>query len=232
MINCLVIDDEPLARELICSYIQRFPLLKVVGICDNALSAFEKIHSLNPDLIFLDINMPGMNGLELLKSLRKPPATIITSAYRDHAIEGFDLNVTDFLLKPILFERFVRAVDKILSLNIEGVAPPTVSEPSYIYFRVDKAMVKVYLSDIFWIESQKDYVKIKTVNAELLTYQRISYLQEKLPSLLFIRVHRSFIVAVDKIQSMTSSYINIKNTVIPIGQSYRQVIQKTLLKQK
>jgi DNA-binding LytR/AlgR family response regulator len=229
-IKCIIIDDEPLARELLTSYINKVPYLHLTGSYENAIEAFGILKQSVVDLIFLDIEMPGMTGLELLRSLIHKPSVIVVSAYSEYALEGFNLDVTDYLLKPVLFERFMKAIGKI---NIEPIdfkienTKNSISEP-YLFFRVNKENVKVYLKDILWIESLKDYIKVKTIFKELVTYQRISLIEQKLPQSLFLRIHRSFIIAKDKVTATNNSHIKINAFQIPIGKSYKQEVYKHL----
>jgi DNA-binding LytR/AlgR family response regulator len=229
--KCLVIDDEPLAAELLVSYIEKLEELELAGVCHNALDAFTLLQRQPVDLIFLDIQMPRLTGLEFLRALSAPPAVIITTAYREYAVEGFELDVVDYLVKPVTLERFLKALGKLLvrrqGVLAEAEGPAAPAEDPYLYFKVDKEMVKVYLKDILWIESIKDYVKIKTPTATLITYQRISYLEEKLPEQLFLRIHRSYIVATNKLEAFSHTFVRLHNTELPIGKSYKQgVFQK------
>jgi DNA-binding LytR/AlgR family response regulator len=203
--KCLIVDDEPLARELIESYVNRVEGLTLVKSCTNAVEAFSVIQQKPIDLIFLDIQMPQVSGIDLLKSLKPRPRVILTTAFREYAFEAFDLDVVDYLLKPISFERFLRSISKIYQLN-QPLEPNEYEnaisqsyEDTYIFFKEDREMVKVFLQDILYIESLRDYVRVKTVEKQIITYQKISYLEQKLPESSFIRVHRSFIVAIDKV---------------------------------
>ncbi len=234
-IKCLVTDDEPLAMDVLENYIRQLDSLELVGRCNNALDALTFLQKNKVDLLFLDIQMPKLTGIDFLKTLRHPPKVIFTTAYRDYALEGFELNVLDYLLKPISFERFIVAVNKYHSYtpvnNLpQVITPPTVlsTEEPFIYLKADKKMVKVFLKDILYIESLKDYVKVKTAEKDIVTYQKISYLEEKLPDEKFIRIHRSYIIAVDKIKSFNTSFIDIGNEEIPIGRLYKTEVMKAL----
>lgn len=236
-LRCLIVDDEPLAIELISSFIQKNPALTIVAKCNNALKAAEILKQEEIDLMFLDIQMPQLTGFELLRQLEKRPATIITTAYRDYAFEGYELDVVDFLLKPIFFDRFTIAVNKVLARKgILNEQKPEVSqenafEHAYMYFKVDREMVKVFLKDILWIESMKDYVKIKTTNqGQLVTYQRISYLEEKLPESHFLRIHRSFIANRQHITAFNSAGVTVNNKSLPIGRLYKNQVVRELQK--
>ena len=225
-----MIDDEPLARELLASYVNKVPHLELVGSYENAIDGFSRIKPGLVDLLFLDIQMPGLTGLELLRSLTFKPPVIIVSAYSEYALEGFNLDVIDYLLKPVLFERFLKAVGKISNNNnaqVEEDNRVDAADP-YLYFRVNRETIKVFLKDILWIESLKDYVKIKTTRRELVTYQRISSLEQKLPGSLFLRIHRSFIIAKDKVEATTNTHVRISSQQLPIGKSYKHEVVKHL----
>lgn len=231
-LKCIVVDDEPLALDLMSSYVRNREDLQLVEVCHNAYEAKAALQQYQPDLMFLDIQMPGMTGFELLAKIENPPAVIITTAYRDYAYEGYEFNVVDFLLKPIFYERFEKAVEKVflrkgLKTNetiAEGDANASFDQ-AYMYFKVDREMVKVYLKDILWVESMKDYVKIKLVNqGQLVTYQRISYLEEKLPEDIFVRVHRSFIVNLKHITAFNTVGVSIQQKTLPIGRLYKSQV--------
>ncbi|MGY2134360.1 LytR/AlgR family response regulator transcription factor [Hymenobacter sp. HD11105] len=232
-LKCLVVDDEPLAAELLAGYIATLPELELAGICHHALDAFTALQRQPVDLIFLDIQMPQLTGLQFLRALAAPPAVILTTAYREYAVEGFELNVVDYLVKPVPLDRFLRAVGRVLTRHQLPVPPPSAplvapAPDPYMYFKVDKEMVKVYLRDILWIESLKDYVKIQTSTRLLVTYQRITFLEEKLPDHAFLRVHRSYIVAKDKISGFSHGQVRVGAKEIPIGKSYKQDVFRRL----
>lgn len=234
-IKCLITDDEPLAMDVLENYIQQLDILELTGRCNNALEALGFLQKNKVDLLFLDIQMPKLTGIDFLKTLRNPPKVIFTTAYRDYALEGFELNVLDYLLKPISFERFIIALNKYHAYNPVNNFPATITpqivmpnEEPFIYLKSDKKMVKVFLKDILYIESLKDYVKVKTFEKDIITYQKISYLEEKLPDEKFLRIHRSFIIAVDKIKSFNTSFIDIGNEEIPIGRLYKIEVMRAL----
>jgi DNA-binding LytR/AlgR family response regulator len=224
--KCLIVDDEPLARELMESYLQKIVELKLVKSCNNALEAFTILQEQPIDLVFLDIDMPQVTGIELLRSLKDKPRVILTTAYREYAFEAYDLDVVDYMLKPISFERFLRGIGKIKQLKqyISSASEEhsqTSFEDAYLYLKENRQMVKVFLKDIVYIESLRDYVRVKMKEKEVITYQKISYLEQKLPQNKFMRIHRSFIVAIDKITSFTPTSVNLEKVEIPIGRNYK-----------
>lgn len=232
-IRCLVVDDEPPAREIIRHYVEELPGLTMAGECANALHAFAFLQQQPVDLVFLDIRMPQLNGNDFLKSLKHPPKVIFTTAYADYALEGYELDVVDYLLKPVPFDRFLKAVNKAFPSGNGKPAAETREEKkteAFVYFRADRKMVKVMLADILYIESMKDYVKIVTTQGTLITKQSISSVEEMLPEKVFARVHRSFIVSIAQIKSFTSELIEIGKTEIPIGKLYRNEALKSLHK--
>ena len=235
-LKCLIIDDEPLAVNLLSGYISKVPEIELAGSVNNAIAAISFLQKNQVDIIFLDIEMPQLNGIDFLKILVHKPAVILTSAHRHYAMDGFDQDVADFLLKPISFERFMKGLNKIYkALQVYKNAPDTPvdkKEDAAIHFRVDKENVKIFMKDILWIESIKDYVKIRTDGRSLRTYQRISYLEERLPASLFMRVHRSFIVAIDKITSSGADFVKINRDKIPKGRHYKKAVQKKLMIKK
>ncbi len=228
--KCIIVDDEPLAIEIPETYVSRIDELELLGSFRNAIAAFTFVQQTPVDLIFLDIQMPKLSGIEFLKTLKNPPKVIITTAYRDYAIEGFELEVADYLLKPIPFERFLKSVGKVLA-RPETHATPAPGQESFIYFKVDKKMVKTKIADILYIESIKDYVKVRTADKEIITQQKISYLDESLPRLNFLRVHRSFIVNVDQIDAYSATDVEIGKFKVPIGRNYKNDVIKALSKQ-
>jgi DNA-binding LytR/AlgR family response regulator len=232
-INCLIVDDEPLAQEVLVAYIQALSDLEVVGCCHNAIEASLLLKKKKVDLLFLDIQMPRLTGIDFLKTLQHPPKVIFTTAYKEYALDGYDLDILDYLLKPIAFERFLTAVNKFQLLQptsstvfLQDTA--TLGTEAFIYLKADKKTQKVFLKNILYIESLKDYVKVKTIDQVIVTYQSISYLEEKLPDNQFIRIHRSYIVALDKITSFTAATIDIGKEELPIGRLYKNEVMKML----
>lgn len=230
-IQCLVVDDEPPAREILRRYIQEIPALSLAGECSNAIQAFTFLQQNNVDLIFLDIRMPQLNGNDFLKTLKNPPKVIFTTAYAEYAIEGFELDVVDYLLKPIPFDRFLKAVNKIWDLSPKPSTPSLTEETkseAFVYFRSDRKMIKVMLNDILYIESMKDYVKIITTTGTIITKQAISAVEAMLPEKQFIRNHRSYIVSIRHIKSYTSDLIELHDNEIPIGKLFRNDVLRAL----
>lgn len=235
VIRCLIVDDEPPAREVIRRYIEELPMLQLVGECSNAVQVMSFLQQQTVDLIFLDIHMPQIKGNELLKILKNPPKIIYTTAYADYALEGYELEVVDYLLKPIQFDRFLKAIQKLLQVTGDAMAASpialsalTPNQQSFVYFRADRKMVKVMLSDIVYIESMKDYVKVFLERGMIITKQSITSVEAMLPENKFMRTHRSFIVALEKIRSFTHELIEVKEKEIPIGKLYRNAVLKNL----
>jgi len=229
--HVLIVDDEPPAREILKRYIQKMPILRLAGECSNGLQVVPFLHNHPIDIIFLDIRMPQLNGLELVSTLINPPKIIFTTAYAEHALESYDLHATDYLLKPIHFERFVKAVNKAIPGTPALHDPVMKTEDSragnFLYFRSDRKMVKVILNDILYIESLKDYVKIVTVSGQVITKYSMAALEAMLPQPDFFRVHRSFIVSGKNIQSYTPNHVQLNGYEIPIGKLYqREVVRK------
>lgn len=236
IISCLIIDDEPPAREIIRRYVQDVPMLQLAGECSNAIQALTMLQQQPVDLLFLDIRMPQLNGTDFIKILKNPPRVIFTTAYSEYALEGYELDVVDYLMKPIRFDRFLKAINKAFPLNstitdakpVTTVLPEEKKNESFVYFRADRKMVKVMLDDVLYIESMKDYIKVITQQGVIITKQSISSVEAMLPDKLFIRTHRSFIVAINKIKSFTSEVIGIDKVEIPIGKLYRNGVMKVL----
>lgn len=235
-INCIIADDESLARNGIKNYALKLPQLNVVAVCNDGVEVYRAIKETSADLIFLDIQMPQLTGIELLRTLKNPPAVIITTAYSEFALEGYELNVIDYLLKPISFERFLKAIDKYESwvnpqYSHKAESPPqgnlNSAEP-FIYVKSEKRLVKILLKNILYLEGLKDYVKIITPDQQIITYQTLTYFEEKLPDNKFTRVHRSFIVAFDHINSFSGSELRMGTTIIPIGRTYLKDVVKKL----
>lgn len=253
-IKCLIADDEPPARDILRRYIGEMPMLQLTGECANAMEVLSFLQQRPVDLLFLDIRMPQLKGTELMKILKNPPRVIFTTAHADYALEGYELDIVDYLLKPIQFDRFVKAVSKAFQYALParsgvdpwgpgGISPGSggssgsgvfsasavpVGRDPFVYFRMDRKMVKVMLTDIMYVESMKDYVKVHTCNGVIITKQSISSVEAMLPEEGFIRTHRSFIVSIGKIRSYTHEIIEVEKAEIPIGKLFRNGVRKVL----
>jgi DNA-binding LytR/AlgR family response regulator len=227
-LKCLIVEDEPIAQDILKSYIDKTDFFEVTAQINNAIEAFSFLQNNTVNLLFLDIKMPQMNGIELLKALSYKPKVIITSAYRDFALDAFDLDVIDYLLKPFSFERFLKAISK--ASNEHAIHPVSSAsgksfpkEKSFFFVKGNKQLQKIYIEEIAYIESQRDYLKFKMIDEEeIITRQTIGYYEQFLPAQLFIRIHRSYIVAVDKIKSAEVNRMLVGQLYLPIGRNYKQ----------
>ncbi len=233
-IHCIAVDDEPPALQIMENYIKAVPVLHLEGACGNAVDALSLLQSKTVDLLFLDIQMPRILGTNFMRTLSNPPKVIFTTAFRKFAVEGFDLDAVDYLLKPISFERFLKSVNKVMKLNLpaaESILLKTtmenVNEEEFMYLRADRQNIKVNLADLLFVESLKDYIKVVTKDRTIVTKHSISALEERLPPS-FIRIHRSFIVSTHKIDSFTQDFIRIGKFELPISRSYRHEVEKFL----
>jgi DNA-binding LytR/AlgR family response regulator len=228
--KCLIVDDEPPAVKIIKSYVELVADLSIVGSCSNVLQAIEILKKEKVDLIFLDIQMPKLTGIAFLKTLSHPPKVIFTTAYKEYALDAFDLDAVDYLLKPVSLERFLKAVNKVTNTHPEEGKEQAPLRQGFLYFRADRKMVKVFLEDILFIESLKDYIKIHRTNNKPLTIKySLSTIEAMLPRDLFLRVHRSFIVSINKVTAFTPHDIEIGNIEIPIGRQYSSSLKKLSL---
>jgi DNA-binding LytR/AlgR family response regulator len=225
--KCLIVEDEPLAAEVLEDYISQVPFLELKGICSDAIYALEVLQKQKIDVVFLDIHLPRVKGLDFIKMLKNRPQIIVTSAYREYALDGYELNVLDYLLKPINFNRFLMAVTKLKSQNAaevvvssQGISP----ERAHLFININKKRVKIYLDEILYIESKREYISIVVKDRSFLTKFQLSEIEELLASNNFIRVHRSFIVAKNKIDAFTASDVEIAGQQIPIGRSYKELV--------
>ena len=228
--NCLIVEDEPLAAEVLQDYVSQVPFLTLGGVCGDAIYAMEKLQREKIDLIFLDIHLPKLKGLDFIKTLRNPPHIIIVSAYHEYALQGYEYNVIDYLLKPVEFSRFLMAVNKMRQTPTTTAIQVTseAAERPYIFFNVGKKRVKIFLDEILYIESLKEYVRIFTKAKSILTKFQLGQIESLLARNNFIRVHRSFIVAKDKIDAFTASDLEINGKQIPVGRSYKELVQAIL----
>jgi DNA-binding LytR/AlgR family response regulator len=233
-IKCLVVDDEPPAREILKQHIAGVDALELTGTCANAVEAISFLKDHPVDLIFLDIQMPQLLGTNFIRTLKSPPKVIFTTAFRKYALEGFELDAVDYLLKPISFERFLKGVNKVLQINFPvdhaSSNKENHREPanSFLYFRADRKMVKVFFNDILFIEALKDYIKIVTQSRTIVTKYVLTTLAELLPSDEFLRIHKSYIVAINKIESFNADTIQIAKHELPIGRLYKYDVGRIL----
>ena len=233
-IICLAVDDEPPALEVLKKFITSVHSLELAGTCSDAIEAINFLQSKPVDLIFLDIKMPELLGTDFIRALKNPPKVIFTTAYRKYAIEGFELDAVDYLLKPISFDRFLRAVSKVMQTPLtdmkheDEIQNSKPGAPGYISFRSDRKMIKVSLNDILYIESIKDYIKVITVTNTVITKQSISSVEEMLPKEMFIRIHRSYIVSLSKIESYNHELVWIAKQELPISRMYRHEVETVL----
>ena len=230
-LNCVIIEDEPLARNLIIEYVKKVPSLNLIEAFSNPLAAMETLRSASIDVLFLDVQMPEITGISLLKILTKRPLVVLTTAYSHYALEGYELDVADYLLKPITFERFLKSIDKITQRldSAPAVQPSSVEQaitpPAFIFVKDGTKLVKVKLDEILYIEGLKDYVTIHTIHQKIVTLQRLKSLEEQLPADKFIRVHNSYIVSLDAINVIQKNEIQIKGVTLPIGDTYRKAFK-------
>ena len=222
-IKCIIVEDEPLAAKVLFDYVSQVPFLELKGTFKDAILATEHLRENTVDLIFLDIHLPKLKGMAFLKTLTHPPAVIITTAYHQYAVEGFSMNVTDYLLKPIEFERFLVAVNKVKAAQSEKHKAN--EENDFIFLNVQKRKVKILFSEIVYIESQREYIKIVTTKKEYISKMSTHEIEDLLPSNLFKRIHRSFIVSVKMIESYTSEAVEVNGMSIPIGRGYRDILE-------
>ena len=228
-------DDEPPALDILKNYIAAVSSLELAGTCSNAVEALNVLQTQPVDLLFLDIQMPQLLGTDLIRTLKNPPKVIFTTAFRKFALEGFELNAVDYLLKPISFERFLKAVNKVMETSLKVTDSNDIiydqqsnSQNAFINLRADRKNLKIPLDDILYIESLKDYIKVVTTTKNIVTKQSISSLEEVLPKHNFVRIHRSFIVAINKIESFTTDTIEISKHELPISRMYRHEVEKLL----
>jgi len=227
-IQCIIVDDEPIAREILENHLQKINTIQVVASCKNAIEAFNIINSEDVDLIFLDINMPDISGLSFAKAINKEIKIIFTTAYREYAVEGFDLQAVDYLLKPISFERLLQAINKFLGESIKMNMDTSENKSNFIFVRTDRKMIKVNFSDINYIESYSDYIKIYLTDKTIITRETITSIETKLPKKTFLRIHRSFIVSIDKINSFTNEYVEVHKKTLPISRSFKIAVKHKL----
>jgi DNA-binding LytR/AlgR family response regulator len=231
-LRCLIVEDEPLAAEVLEDYISQVPFLQLQATCSDAIYALDVLQSQAIDLIFLDIHLPRLKGLDFVKTLPNPPKVIVTTAYPDYALQGYELNVVDYVLKPIEWSRFLMAVNKLqqpADVSIASHPVPTAHEEKpYLFFNVNKRKVKVFLQEILYIESLKEYIRITTPNKSILTKYQLNQIEELLTRHHFLRIHRSFLVARDKIETFSATDVEIGGKQLPIGRNYKDEVLATL----
>ncbi len=225
--NCIIVDDEPLAQNLLEDFVNKIPFLNLKAKCKSAFEAVEALQENKIDLIFLDIHMPDISGIEFIKNTENLPLIIFTTAYSHYAIEGFEHNAVDYLLKPISFARFTKSVNRAYEIyKLKNKIVSVGSDNNFLFVRADYKLVKINFDDILYVESLKDYVKFITTEKNILTLSRIKIMEEKLPSDKFIRIHRSYIISIDKIDSVNKSIVQIGKKNIPVSDSYRDNLMK------
>lgn len=235
--NCVIVDDEPLAREGLANYVREVDFLNLTGVCENPLELLPLFDRNTIDLVFLDIQMPKMNGIEFLKIMQKPPMVVITTAYPSYALEGFQLNVLDYLLKPITFERFFKAASKARDyhrLLMKPAGETNISPPNddYFFIKCGNKYEKIPFEDILYVEGMQNYINIYTAKGKFMTILSLKNLEENLDQRAFIRVHKSYIVAISKIDSIEGNEIFIRDQCIPISRNYRQQVIDQVVNKK
>lgn len=226
-IKCIITDDEPVAREGLQSYVEKVDFLALTGVCEDAIQLNTLLKTEQPDLLFLDIEMPYLSGLDLLATLSNPPKVIITSAYEQYALKGYELDVTDYLLKPISFERFLKAVNKVHDLLLKETAP---AAEEFLFVKSDKQMKKVFLKDILFIEGLENYICIYTASDKILVHSTMKNIYNSLPESDFIQTHRSFIVNIHHVSLIEGNILNIAGHEIPVARNYRETVFARIIK--
>lgn len=246
MLNTIIVDDEPLARDILETYIEQIPELNLIAKCSNALEANNELQSNKIDLMFLDIQMPQITGTDFLKSLNNPPMVVFTTAYPNYAIEGFELDALDYLLKPISLDRFMKAVNRALEMQqllsgdtsetAEIVDNPTGEKDDFIFVKSDKKLIKIHYSEIIYIEGLKDYVIIRCKDSRVITLQTMKSLEAKMPSNIFKRIHRSYIVNLDEINALVGNMVEVtekgQTKNLPIGKNYKDELLEIVNKKR
>ncbi len=233
-IRCIIADDEVLSLEILEGYILKLDNYHLVARCRNGMEVFNTLKAEPVDLLFLDIQMPQLTGIELAKSVKEIPPIIFTTAFREYAVDGYELNAIDYLMKPISFDRFLRAIDKFetallpSSVNHQRDVVKVASSSPFIYVKSGKKTVKVFLKDILFIEGAKEFVRIRTTQGEVVTYQTLQDFEQRLPDTTFLRIHRSYIVAVDHIRSYSTTHVEVEDIELPIGHSYQRLVADAL----
>jgi DNA-binding LytR/AlgR family response regulator len=229
-IKCIIVDDESIAREIIATHLTKIPNIEIVGSCSNAIDAFKLLREQQVDLVFLDINMPEISGISFAKSINKNVKVIFTTAYRDYAVEGFELKAVDYLLKPISYERLLKAINTYFEIHVDSnqSVKENLEINDFMFVRADRRMLKIDFEAIIYIESYSDYIKIHLSNETIVTRETISAIETKLPKQRFLRIHRSYIISLKHISSFTNEEITINNTALTISRSYKKEVLKIL----
>lgn len=232
-LKCLIVEDEKLAQEVLKQYISHIPSLLLLQTCNNACEAISYLHSNKVDLIFLDINMPELNGIEFLKTLQQAPTVIITTAYSEYALEGYEFSVCDYLLKPIRYERFLKAINKVMDVeklkSHEIQEDPKDDSDGYIFVKEEQTVHKLFYSNLLYIQAFGNYLKIFTVDGQLIVVRTtLADIEAQLPSKLFIRVHKSYLIAIQSIEKIKYNEIYISNKILPLGTTYKQEVLKKI----
>lgn len=230
LIPCMIVDDESIARDIIETHLSKIPNISIIASCSNAIEAFNVLRTHKVDLIFLDINMPEISGISFAKSINKNVKIIFTTAYRDFAVEGFEIQAVDYLMKPISFDRLLKAINNYFDTYSENKASKikAIDSHQFMFVRADRRMLKIDFQNIIYIESYSDYIKIHLEDKTIVTRETISSVEAKLPKDKFLRIHRSYIIALKQISSFTNEEIIIKNTSLTISRSYKKEVLKTL----
>lgn len=231
-LTCLIVEDEPLARSLLTDYVRKIPSLELIDASPSPLHALEIIKTNPVDLMFLDIQMPELTGIGLLKSLVKKPMVIFTTAYSEYALEGYDLDVVDYLLKPITFERFLRSINKVQLLRNFGQEKSAMTADDFIFVKDGTKLVKIMINDILYVEGLKDYVTIFTKTQKIVSLQRLKAMEEQLPSSLFVRIHNSYIVSLRAITSVHKSEVEIGAAFLPVGETFKKSFKEAIEKRQ
>lgn len=226
--RCIIIDDEPLAIKVIEEYLSKMKNFDVIDTFNNPLEALDLIQTGTVDILFLDINLPLISGIDFVKTLQKPPLIVLTTAYREYAVESYELNILDYLVKPIPFDRFMKTLNKA-SEALSG-KPSIDDDREHIFIKIDKKMIKVYLDEILYVESLKDYIRITTITSSHLIHQTLTSFTGLLPSDRFIRIHRSFTISIAKVSALIGNTVEIEGNQIPIGRNYVNEVKEIILK--
>lgn len=229
-IKCLIVDDEALARDVILKYVEEVDSLEVVGELESAIQAIDFLSNEEEvDVIFLDVNMPKLSGIEFLKALNQIPNIVITSAYREYAADSFEYDVLDYLVKPIEFARFLKTVQK-LEEKVRDTSEKSTGSKEFIFLKADKRMVKVFFQDIFYVESLKDYVMVRTKYDDLIVHHNLQSFTALLPMDEFLRIHRSYTISLRHLRALNGNRVEIHGNLLPIGRNYQQSVKATILK--